>query len=118
MPCNILVHNTISLDFFCTHGVASLRTNNVPAQVIIKQQDEAEAAYQKHKAQHAKVKAWGLQVAALKHDMKEGIKHVGRLVKTGQTPETSAEMLRGHHKCAQHAGRQVQRGEDMKHALA
>ncbi len=92
MPCNILVHNTISLDFFCTHGVASLRTNNVPAQVIIKQQDEAEAAYQKHKAQHAKVKAWGLQVAALKHDMKEGIKHVGRLVKTGQTPETSAEM--------------------------
>ncbi len=80
MPCNILV-----LEF-------SLRTNNVSAQVIIKQQDEAEAAYQRHKAQFAKVNAWGLQVDTLKHDMKEGIMHVGRLVRTGQTPETSAEM--------------------------
>jgi len=80
MPCNILVVEV------------SLKTNNESAQVLIKQQDEAEAANQKHKAQFDKVNAWGLQVDTLKHDMKEGIVHVGRLVRTGQTPETSPEM--------------------------
>ena len=61
-------------------------------QVIIKQQDEAEAAYRKHKGQFVEVKAWGLQVAAMKDKMKEGILHVGFFVRTGQTVETSAEM--------------------------
>jgi len=70
----------------------SLRTNNVSVQVIIKQQDEAEAAYRKHKARFVEVKAWALQVAAMRNKMEEGILHVGRLVRTGQTLETSAEM--------------------------
>lgn len=61
-------------------------------QVIIKQQDEAEAAYRKHKAEFVEVKAWGLQVAAMKDKMKEGILRVGLLVRTGQTLATSAEM--------------------------
>ncbi len=80
MPCNTLV---VEL---------SLKTKSIYAQVLIKQQDEAKAANQKHKAQFFKVNAWGLQVDTLKHDMKEGIMHVGRLVRTGQTPETSLEM--------------------------
>lgn len=81
MPCNILVIE------FC------LNTKIASAQVLIKQQDEAEAANQKHKAQFDhKVNAWGLQVDSLKQDMKEGILHVGSLVRTGQTPETSPEM--------------------------
>ena len=85
MPCNIL-----AIEF-------SLKANNASAQVLIKQvlikqQDEAEAANQKHKAQFDKVNAWGLQVDTLKHDMKEGIVHVGRLVRTGQNPETSPEI--------------------------
>lgn len=62
------------------------------AQVIIKQQDVAEAAWEKHRAQLAKVRARGLQMAAVKYDMETGIKHVGCLVRTGQTPETSPEM--------------------------
>lgn len=70
----------------------SLRTNSVSVQVIIKQQDEAEAAYRKHKAEFVEVKVWGLQVAAMKDKMKEGILHVGLLVRTGQTLATSAEM--------------------------
>jgi len=51
----------------------------VSVQIIIKKQDEAEAASQKHKAQHAKVNAWGLQVAALKNDMEASIKHLGSI---------------------------------------
>ena len=87
-----------------------------PAQVLIKQQDEAEAAYQKHTAQYAKVNTWGLQLDTLKHDMKEGIMHVGRLVRTGQTPETSPEM-RATIDVLKTLGVKF-RGEDMKHALA
>lgn len=60
--------------------------------VIIKQQDAAEAAFERHNAQLAKVNAWSRQVNTLKHDMTKGIKHVGCLVRVGQTPETSAEM--------------------------
>ncbi|DBA75642.1 TPA: hypothetical protein ACH3X2_009074 [Trebouxia sp. C0005] len=41
--------------------------------VISKQQDQAEAAFEKNKAQLAKVRARGRQVAALKYDMEEGI---------------------------------------------
>lgn len=69
-----------------------IETCNVSAQVIIKQQDAAEAAFERHNAQLAKVNAWSRQVNTLKHDMTKGIKHVGCLVRVGQTPETSAEM--------------------------
>ena len=69
-----------------------IEKSNVSAQVIIKQQDEAEAAFEKHNAQLAKVRARGLQVAALKYDMEEGINHANCLVRVGQTPETSPEM--------------------------
>ncbi|KAL0021046.1 hypothetical protein WJX77_012679 [Trebouxia sp. C0004] len=54
----------------------SAKDQHLQQEVIIKQQDEAEAAYQKHEAQYATVNAWGLQVEALINDMKEGIMHV------------------------------------------
>lgn len=60
--------------------------------VIIKWQDEAEAAFEKHKAQLAKVNAWSLQLDSLKYDMKKSMKRAECLIRTAQTPESSPEM--------------------------
>lgn len=59
---------------------------------MIRQQDEAEAAYQKQKAQHVKERAWGRQVAALKVNMEACITHIKDSVGIGQTSEDVLEM--------------------------
>ena len=69
-----------------------IETSHALAQVIIKRQDEAEAAFEKHKAQLAKVNAWSLQLDSLKYDMKKSMKRAECLVRTAQTPESSPEM--------------------------